>query len=251
MRYPRYTTYTGDDELTAAIDRIDPLRLTGITAFILRQGGNSGFGVGTRSSLLKEHDCAVLFPDGTTGTCHYVRGAPAWHIFRFRHPGRGENSTRPMHRRDLPVQHINVGLENTPTTIALKAQELAGVAYDAAIRQEAREYFRRVTKPAGYEDYDWCAPSIISCKRAKEIGGKFAVCIRIGNKLIPAGDTFFNTIEEANAAWRKSEARQERFVACACRWGRRWELPRFNPLYGELDSHGKEDATDEQADSSN
>ena len=245
MRYPRYTTYSGDEELTAAIDKLDPLRLTGTTAFALRQSGSTGFGgEGTRAILLKEHTCAVLFPDGVTGECRYVRGGPAWHIFGFKHPGRGEGSVRPMHRRDLPTQHLNVAMANTPTAIVLKAQELADTAYDAAIRREAREYFRRVTQPAGYDDREWCAPSIITCKRAKEIAGKFAVCLRLGDKLIPAGDALFDTIEEANAAWKESADKQERFVACACRWSRRWEMPRFNALYRELDHRGKEGTTD-------
>ncbi len=249
MRYARYTTYAGDDELAAAVDKIDPNGIAGTTAFVLRQGSNTRSGGGTRSSLLKEHDCAVVYPDGTTGTCRYTRGGPAWHIFRFGHPGRGEDSVRPMHKRDLPAQHINGSLDNTPTAISLKALELAGVAYNAAIRQEAREYFRRVTMPTGYDDHEERAPSIVSCKRAKQIAGKFALCIRVGDKLIPAGDALFNTVEEANTAWRDSGDRQERSVACACRWSRCWELPRFNLLYGELDLLGKGGATDEQNDS--
>lgn len=80
MRYPLYTTFGSDDELTAAINKLDLLRSTAATA-ALRQESNGG-------ALLKSYDYEARFPDGATGGRHYVRGGPAWHVFRFDHPGR-------------------------------------------------------------------------------------------------------------------------------------------------------------------
>jgi len=62
MRYPRYMTF-GNEELEAAIRQVDPERRNGATG---EQMHCSGGGAGGR--LLKNHSCAVLFPDGTTGT---------------------------------------------------------------------------------------------------------------------------------------------------------------------------------------
>lgn len=225
MRYPRYMTYAGDEELDAAIGTMDPLKLSGVTAGTLRQGTRGGNG------LLKSHDCAVLFPDGATGTCQYTRGGPAWHVFRFRHPGRGEQTIRPMEVRHLPVQYITDRMENTPTTIALKAQELADAAYTAAIRAELRDHFRRVMPPQGHKPNPDAAQ--FSTKRAKEIAGRYALCARLGTNLLPLTGDLFDDIEKANGAWTE-RGDPKLLVACACRWSRRWELPGFNTIYADL-----------------
>ena len=239
MRYPRYKTYRGDEELTATINRIEPLRQTGVTASALRQNSNGG-----RSSLLKSHECAVLFPDGSTGTCRYTRGGPAWHIFRFGHPGRDAQSIRPMERQELPAQHFTSRMENTPTAIALKAQEMASTVYEAAIKRERQDHFCRVMPPGG------CKPdparAQFSVKRAKEIAGRYTICVKLGENLMPIVGFLLDTLEEANAIWHENGGGEDVFVACACRWSRRWEMPRFNPLYGNVEKEASDDETDEE-----
>lgn len=240
MRYLRYTTYRGDEELTATINRIDPLRRTGVTASALRQDSNGG-----RSGLLKSHECAVLFPDGSTGTCRYTRGGPAWHIFRFSHPGRDAGSIRPMTRQELPAQHFTSRMENSPTAIALKAQEMASGAYDTAIRRERQEHFCRVMPPVGSKPDPFKAQ--FSVKRAKEIAGRYTICVKLGENLLPTVGFLLDTLDEANAIWRENGGGEDVVLACACRWSRRWEMPRFNPLYGNKQSHGELQCSEEEA----
>ncbi|MGC4044721.1 MAG: hypothetical protein QM758_13090 [Armatimonas sp.] len=31
----------------------------------------------------KQHECAVTYPDGSAGTCHYTREGPRCHTFRY------------------------------------------------------------------------------------------------------------------------------------------------------------------------
>jgi len=126
-------------------------------------------------------------------------------------------------------------LENTTVAIALKAQELADKAYEAGIRAEQKDWFRRAVAPPGQRvDPAQCQMSV---KRAKEIGGKYALCVRLGEKQIPSRD-LFETIEGANTAWRE-RADRSLTVGCACRYSRRWEMPRFNPLYAETAPEGE------------
>ena len=167
--------------------------------------------------------------DGTTGTCSYTRYGPGWHLFQYQHPGR--SGSVPIAPSTLPRQYLTSHLENTPVGIALKAQELAEMVYEAAIQTEQKDRFRRALPPSGHTiDPTACQ---ISAKRAKEIGGKYALCVQLGENLIPSSD-LFATLNEANAAWKERGNRSLR-VACACRWSRRWELPRFNALYAEID----------------
>lgn len=226
MRYPRYTTYGSDEELTAAIITIDPLRQTGATAQALRSGNTGGSG-----RLVKSYQCSVLLPDGTTGSCCYTRGGPAWHVFRVEHPGRSKESIRLMGRCALPAQHVTERMENTPTAIALKAQELADTAYNAAILTEQQNHFRRVMPPYGQKPAS--ALPQFSVKRAKEIAGRYALCIRLGSNFLPVTGEMFDSMEKANVAWQE-HSYHDLIVACACRWSRRWELPMFNPCYKEI-----------------
>lgn len=224
MRYPRYVTYT-DDELRATIRQIDPTGISGVTVDQLRMAGSA---VGGR--LIKSHSCCVTFPDGATGSCRYTRCGPNWHQFHYQHEGR--EGTAPIVPASLPVHHFTSRMENTVDAIAAKAKELAEEVYRSAIRAEWKDYFRR-SLPPNHRTVD-SAACHMTAKRAKEIGGKYALCLRLGEKLVPSSEPF-ETIEEANAQWK--ERRDPRFfVACACRWARRWEVPKYNPLYADMDS---------------
>ena len=219
MRYPRYVTYT-NDELRTTINKMDPTGISGVTVDQLRMSGGA---VGGR--LIKSHSCCVTFPDGVNGTCRYTRCGPNWHQFHYQHEGR--KGIAPTPSSSLPMHHFTSRMENTVEAIAAKAQELAEEVYRSAIHAEWKDYFRRALPP-NHRSVDSVACQMTT-KRAKEISGKYALCLRLGAKLVPSSEPF-ETIEEANAAWKvRSDPRF--LVACACRWSRRWELPRFNPLY--------------------
>ena len=243
MRYPRYTTF-GDEELVAAVRTLTPPGRPVPDAHSLRKGANgppghkpegngSPSGVGARSRLLKENHCPVTYPDGTEGTCRYVRIAPDFHHFQYRHHGTADGEKPPAERfltgTPLPTRRLGERFANTPEAIAERAQALAASAFSAAIHHEQQDRFRRATPPYGQKpdakDYQF------SAKRAKEIGGRYALCHRLGEKLLPDGP-LFDTLEEANAAW-EARGDHDLGIACACRWKRRWEIPRFNPLYRE------------------
>ena len=130
----------------------------------------------------------------------------------------------------LPTQRFGERMSNTPEAIETKAREIAPSAFADAIRHEQQDRFRRATPPHGKKPD--AAAFQFSAKRAKEIGGKYTLCYRLGATLLPNGP-LFDSLAEANAAW-EAQGDQQLRVACACRWTRRWELPRFNPLYGEF-----------------
>ena len=77
----------------------------------------------------------------------------------------------------------------------------------------------------------------MSVKRAEELAGKYALCLRLGTgdnqRFLPSINFVYDTIEEANEAWQQHEHRARRFVACLCRYSRQWELPVYNPLHAE------------------
>ena len=76
--------------------------------------------------------------------------------------------------------------------------------------------------------------------KAKLLGGKYALCVPIGRHLVQHSHTF-DTLEEANAAWRECSSKGGLYVACCNRLDRRWELPRYNPLYKDGHSRKVED----------
>lgn len=253
MRYPRYTTF-GDDELVAANKLLVPdgqpvpdartLRALVNGASVSADGtGIAGATTGGRRPLLiKEQFCPVAYPDGAAGVCRYVRIGPEWHLFHYRHQGKvaDENECcQPAPAADstafrsgvpLPTQYIAQRMGNTRDAIAAVAKEQATSAFRDAVLHEQKDRFRRATPPGGSK-IDPAAYQF-SAKRAKEVGGHYALCRLLEKRLLPDGP-LFAALEDANAAWRERDD-QRLFVACACRWTRRWELPRFNPLYREF-----------------
>lgn len=175
--------------------------------------------------LLKQHHGAVTFPDGTNGTFAYERLGPACHRYEYRYNESGHKGGIL-----LPRQYLTRPLGNTPANIEEAGRKFAEKAFAEAIERERREYFRRATPPSG-ERLDPAAFQF-SAKRAQEIGGTYALCLRLGAKLLPVGEKRFPTLAEANTAWqeRPEAERTKLVVGCACRWSRRWEKPRFNTL---------------------
>ena len=147
--------------------------------------------------------------------------------------GTGEESAAEGFLRGapLPTQRYGQRFANTPDAITEKARELAASAFAEAIRQEQQNRFRRATPPG--ETKPDAALFQFSAKRAKQIGGKYSLCRRLGKRLLPDG-SLLDTLDEANAAW-KERGDLALLVACACRWSRRWETPRFNSLHVDLD----------------
>lgn len=88
-------------------------------------------------------------------------------------------------------------MENTPAAIAMQAQELASAAYDATVRRERDECFRRAMPAQGYESV---AQATFSMKREKEVAGRYALCLQLGSKLVPVTGTLLDTLDGANAA---------------------------------------------------
>jgi hypothetical protein len=173
---------------------------------------------GKRSRLLKHHSGNVTFPDTTEGTFSYERLAPDWHRFYFRY----SDGTK------MPRQYLTEPLTNDPRSIERKAQELAEKAYRDAIEQERREYFCRASESAGRKrkriGFQFRAD------RAKEIAGKYALCVRVGPRLIPISSVLFQDIFAAHEAWKEQK---HLVIGCANRLDRRWEEPRYNPAHAD------------------
>lgn len=179
--------------------------------------------------LLRQHEFGVTYPDGAQGRCQYRRDGPIWHTFEF---GYGDDPRGIGVRYRLPRQHYSDRLGNTPADIEAKGNELAVAAFAAAVKREQDERFRRAASPYGKAfDPTLCQFSV---KRAKQIGGKYALCVRVCNRLVPSGSCLLDTLEEANDAWLRQPQPETTplVIPCACRFSRRWEVPRFNRLYG-------------------
>lgn len=180
---------------------------------------------------LKHHECAVAYPDGTEGICHYTRHSPRVHNFGY---AWGEPSPRTGYRERLP--HITV-LEELPkdaASINALAREKAAIAFGYAIVQEQKDAQRAQPPWTGYGARK-ADPKLatLSRERAMEVAGKYALCIRLqpSGKLLATPGTF-DTLGEANTAWwDKGDC--SLVVAIASRWARRWMIPRFSPLYAD------------------
>ena len=169
---------------------------------------------------LRWHDCCITFPDGTTGTCHYTRQGPKWHIMRYRHDC-GE----------LPLAYHMDTLGRDATSIEAMCQEKATVAFGYAIWQEQKDA-KRVQPPwTGYGKRKADPNTFqLSPERAVALAGKYALCLKLcpSGRLIAVSGTF-ETLDEANEAWRE-RGDSDLIVAIAVRWARRWTAPRFNTL---------------------
>ncbi|WP_394793111.1 hypothetical protein [Armatimonas sp.] len=159
------------------------------------------------------HDCTILYPDGTSGTCHYTRQGPKWHIFRYQYGG-----------DQLPYAYHMDELGRDATSIEALAQEKAAVAFEYAICEEQR-LAKRIQPPQGRKGDP--AKYQIPIKRLKLVAGKYALCAPLADKLLPAAFGLYDTLEQANTAWQE-RGNPTLVIAIACRWTRRWERLRFN-----------------------
>ena len=175
----------------------------------------------TRSKLLKALDCTVQYPDGTAGICQYERMGPAYHSFTFQ---RGQ--------KNRPLSHLWSldRIANTPEAIGAKCSELSETAFWRAVEYERRDWFARATIGAGsnrtvnYHTYR------MDLRRAKAIGGKYALCVAVGTGLVPYSG-ILDTMKEACQAWK--DGKQHLVVACCSRLDRNWQLCELNPLTKE------------------
>jgi len=195
------------------------------------------------SRMVRTHRFAVTYPDAQHGTCEYERLGPAWHRFRFTYGTQPADIAHAATNDRLPVQNSLERLTGGIMEVEIRGQELAARSYEAAIEQERRDRFARASapfwawspSPKGGVQLRNNAPPQLSVRRAKTLGGRYALCLTLsGGALLPAQNVTYATLAEANAAWRDKKDHHQ-VVACCCRWNRRWELPRFNPLYKEHD----------------
>ena len=171
-----------------------------------------------RKPLLKALDCAVEYPDGESGTCHYDRLGPAYHSFTF---------TRGEQKRPLSHLWSIERVANTQEAITAKCQDLAQAAFWRAVEQERRDWFARATLKAGSTRTVDRRAIRLSTFRARAMGGKYSLCVPVGTALVPASPTY-DTLREACNAWESNH--RHLVVGCCSRLDRNWQLPRLNPL---------------------
>ena len=175
------------------------------------------------SPLRKSHHFDATFPDGKSGTCRYERGGPRWHLFHYAYADGAH----------MPRQACTERLGNDACSIEQKGMELANACYREAIQVERDHYFRRATEPSDGSRKKRPERYRMKAAKAKELAGKYALCIRSLNVLLVVGP-HYDDIEAANAAWRE-KADTRHLVACCSRLDRCWEIPRYNTLYAEFD----------------
>jgi hypothetical protein len=174
---------------------------------------------------LKHHECEVLYPDGTSGTCFYIRHSPECHTLRYEW---GEPS-RFGTRESLPIVSFLEPLGRDTASVEAKMCELAASAFSSAIWKERKDA-RCIQPPwTGYGSRK-ADPKLftLSRERAIALAGRYALCARLepSGKLLAASATF-ETLDEVNAAFQERQ-NPALIVALACRWARRWMAIRFN-----------------------
>ncbi len=176
---------------------------------------------GSGSALLKSHHFPVAYPDGSTGECRYTRLGLKSHQFRFI-DGEG---------KELPSrQYVGTFLDGGAPAIENAGRDRVERAFQEAIKHERVFYFARVSLPSDGSRRLNPERYRMTAGKAKTLGGKYALCVRIGCHLVAQSRTF-DTLEEANDAWRECGSKNDLYVACCNRLDRCWELPRYNPLY--------------------
>lgn len=164
----------------------------------------------------KQYECAVVYPDGSNGICHYTRIGPKCHNLRYE---RGEPNQH-GHREYIARLYYMEVLERNISSVEGIAQEKAAEAFRQAIDQERKDAMRAT--PPGHGRQADSALYTLSLQRATQLAGRYALCTRLepSGKLLAVSSTFA-TIEEANAA-RLENANQALLVGICCRWARRW-----------------------------
>ena len=176
----------------------------------------------SRPRLFKSHHFPVEYPDGATGECRYTRLGLRSHQFRFVYPDGKELPSR---------QYVSTPLVGGAPAVEETGRERVERAFKEAILHERVFYFARASLPSDGSRYLDSERYRMAAGKAKRLGGKYALCVLIGRHLVQHSRTF-ETLEEANAVWRECRSgRSGLYVACCNRLDRRWELPRYNPLY--------------------
>lgn len=217
-KYPKFPTH-----LTLPPEE-RPVRVTAFLENVMSRSGHGG-----RSKLLKQWDCIVEYPDGTPGRCKYERKGPAWHVFTYL---RNDDGLRPhiSEGKYLAVVTRTEPMPNTPDAIDGKGKELAETAFWRAVEQERRNWFARATPTESHIPNP--RTFRMSAGRAKQIGGKYALCLKIGDALLPMS-AIVDTLPEACDLWRKRPDSHNVVVGCCCRLDRNWQLCELNPLTKE------------------
>ena len=175
----------------------------------------------SRRGLLKSHRFPVTYPDGRVGECRYTRLGLKSHQFHF-----FDSEGKELPRR----QYVGTCLNGGAPAIENAGRERAEHAFQEAIQHERVFYFARVSLPSDGSRYLNPERYRMTAGKARTLGGRYALCVRIGRHLVQQSRTF-ETLEEANDAWQTCGSRNDLYVACCNRLDRRWELPRYNPLY--------------------
>lgn len=221
--YPRYTTY-GVGELEQTLRSLD--RGSGLND-ALPSPAEIAHDARSPKGILTRHTCRVSYPDGATGDCHYLRGGPAWHMFRYEH--RGDDGKIHM----LPAVHVAERLANTVHAIEEIARHRAEESFWSAVLRERKEYFQRASTSEGTGRKARPERFQMKAARAKTLSGKYALCRKVGRSRIPVSD-YFDDLKEAVTAWEEQEDKTL-VIACCNRLDRCWEEPHFNPLWANPD----------------
>lgn len=181
--------------------------------------------VGTApSQMLTTLEVTVPYPDGTNGLAHYERLGPGYHRLTYRYQDNTLLARIPVY---API-------ENTHKAIGEALRSHAEQSFKEAMRHEQQDVFARATFPAGGgRDVDR-NKATFDADKAKRIGGKYAVCLRLTSGKLIAISRVYDTIAEANARFQ-AEPNLSHVVACASRLDRRWMVPKYNPLHATAD----------------
>ncbi len=228
--YPKFPTH-----LTLPEDQ-RPVRATAfLQSAINRSGQGNPNSQAGRSRLLKQHDCPVEYPDCSQGWCRYERKGPHWHVFTFYRgvddkPAQA-GQTGPANPGEwLSVVTRTEPMANTPEAMEAKSKELTEVAFWRAVEQERKNWFARATSTEGHIPHP--RTFRMEAVRAKQIGGKYALCLKIGDALLPMS-AIVDTLHEACGMWRERPDKHNVAVACCSRLDRNWQLCELNPLTKE------------------
>lgn len=213
-RYQRYTTFP-PGELEACLQEICPGASMSLPA--------SGSTETPRGPRLTTHTFAVTFVDRQRGSCRYERCGARYHRYHYTYV----DGVR------MPVQRHFERLAGYLPDIEIKGQELAGACYREAIVEERKDYFQRASEPSDKSRKRRPEKFALKPAQAKEWAGRYAVG-RFLNGLFSVESVLYDALDKANGEWRKrSDSRL--VVACCNRLDRCWEVPKFNPLYADVE----------------
>jgi hypothetical protein len=214
QRFPRFLTFQPGEREALLEERLG-LSVTESTPYETTK----------RSGLVKAHTFAVCFPDRTEGTCRYERRGPSLHLFHYTY----------QDGAILPMQWWSERLASYVPTIEAKGKELAEPGFYRACNEEREKYFQRASLPTDGSRIRRPVRSQMTAARAKELSGRYALCLPLNRSLVAINATLF-TLAEANVAWTQQQDKRL-VVACFNRLDRCWEIPKYNPLYAAFEPH--------------